>query len=679
MDPIGDVSLNGIPFRININSYREKDLADFSPRATVAGNSVSQSELLLYQPLYLTDWRHGLGFTWNTDAMGYMTSMGNIDTRQPGIAMMFTAPTEKADSDTGDKLGITMFKGNIYTWGDSGLRKLDTSTWAWSSIYSTAKVNFALATETWLFYCPDGLQLRRNNGTGTDEECGDASADDFNWLAIHEGYVWGGVDDTVNIFYSSDPDLDDMHGTEAADPTLVKVGAGGFETKGAISFGSQLYIFRKDGIWLMGTDKYVRRILDYSNEASDSNFIGRTMFNGYLYFSIRNKVYQWNGSRVVDVTPPRFSDQFPYSEIRTIGPMVTVNNFLYMIANWYNNPSESSIPGIGVSGLVYTSLFCYDGVGWHKLADLAALGGRPQYSSMFCDGTNNRLYFFLDNSTAASSYFGYFQLGEGSLPYASFPTDTNNVLVSSRLDMGFRRVDKFTPSILIEASNIRYDAVDDADNRYLSVYAVIMGKGSESTDVDQLWDALYLGQVTTNGVTEMDMPGVEALKRSRLPKAGAGGGWGRIPGSFRAATERDFLTLPYIGNDTGLDVNVYKYLIVVVIFHTNSSTQTPILEGMTVRFLLRPDVFYGYNFDVVAATDMLEGDNVDARSAGEIIDQLKSMRNSKHPIEFVDIYGVQHYVYISSLMNAGMEVHESDMGEKRNVETICNLNLVEVA
>src|SRR5574340_1299570 len=463
--------INGKPYRIDLTSYREKDLADFSPRASVAGSSISQSELMLYQPLYLTDWRHGLGFVWYTDAMGYITSMGNIDTRQPGIVTLFSDKTAKLDANTSAKRGFTMFKGNIYSWGTAGLRKLDTSTWIWSSIWAAGTVNFAMATENWLFYCPDGAQLRRLDGGSTDEDCGDASADDFKWLVIHEGYIYGGVDGTNNVFYDSDPDLDTMHGTEAADPAVIKVGAGGYGTLGALSWGSQLFIFRRDGIWVMGEGKIVRRILDYSSEASASNFAGYAIFNGYLYFTVRGKIYQWNGSRVLDVTPGRFSDQFPYSEIKVVGPMITVNNFLYVIAEWYNQPAEPGIPGIGDAGDTYTSLFCYDSVGWHKLTDLLQdAHGEAEQCSMYFDADTNRLYMQVEDNTD-NNWFGYITLGASSLTTSPYPTTGDHVLISSRLDMGFRRVDKFSPSLLIEASNISYSALLDPNQRYLEIYA----------------------------------------------------------------------------------------------------------------------------------------------------------------------------------------------------------------
>lgn len=673
MDPLGDILLNGKPYRIDLTSYREKDLADFSPRAAVAGNSITQSELMLYQPLYLTDWRHGLGFLWNTDAMGYMQSMGSIDTRQPGIVMLFSAPTFIAD-DNKNKYGIAKFNGNIYTWGESGLRKYTIGTGLWSSIYATGPVNFALATETYLFFCPDGAQLKKMDTSDVVTDTGDASADDFKWLTIHKGFVYGGIDATSRIHYASAADLSDMHGTAVADPAAITVGAGGFGISGSISWGNELYLFRKDGVWVLGADNQIaRRVLDFSGEASTSNFKGFTIFNSYLYFTVRNKIYQWNGSRIVDVTPPRMSDQFPYSEIRTVGPMVVANNFLYVLANWYNNPTDPNIPGIGTAGATYTSLFCYDGVGWHKLADLMAAGGLPQTSSLFVDGDANRLYFSIDNSTEASSKVGYFPLGETTLPATPFPTGATNVLVSSRLDMGFRRVDKVSPSLLVEASNILYNASSGVNNRWLTISAVILGKGTREEDYDTVqWFAV--GNIVQNGVTELQLPG---MPKTPTPPPD-GGARLHVIGTAPLRSPYDSARRTIEPIIPSKAIGVYKYIILVVSFFTNSATQTPILEGLTLRFLLRPDVFYGYNFNIVAATDAPYGENQDTRTAGEIVSELKALRNYRHPIPFSDIYGLQHQVYISSVTLSATERHEdSNLGQLPNVESMINVNVVE--
>jgi len=46
----GDISLNGVNYRIEIGTYRVRDIVDFAPRASAPGGSIIHSELGLYQP-----------------------------------------------------------------------------------------------------------------------------------------------------------------------------------------------------------------------------------------------------------------------------------------------------------------------------------------------------------------------------------------------------------------------------------------------------------------------------------------------------------------------------------------------------------------------------------------------------------------------------------------------------
>ena len=51
-DATGDIFRDGQPFRINLGSYKVKDIVDFAPRATVPGNSSMMSDLSLCTNLW---------------------------------------------------------------------------------------------------------------------------------------------------------------------------------------------------------------------------------------------------------------------------------------------------------------------------------------------------------------------------------------------------------------------------------------------------------------------------------------------------------------------------------------------------------------------------------------------------------------------------------------------------
>lgn len=610
MNDLGDVQLGGKNFKIDIASWKTKDLADFSPRASVPGGSIVMSELMLYQPIYLTDWRHGFGFTWNTDALGYMYTKGNIDTRWPGIVTLSTDWHDRSDTgETSIKSGMVSFNNYLWSWGPGGLRKMNYGTYAWTSEYASA-VNCVLATENYLFYCPDGARIRKVDKTGVHSDAGTTSASaDYKWMIIFQGKIYAGEDGNNRVHYATKDDLSDLEGG-AGDIGVIYAGAGGYATLGAASYAGYLYVFRPDGIWAIGTDNIAKNVLDYTAEMSIYNFKGVTVYNGYLYFTVGEKIYQWNGSRVQDVSPPRFSDSFPYSEVDGIYGLTTARNFLWGIFRWKE-----------VSGSVThynLSVFSYDGVGWHKIHDLYSdLNDLYVGAGLYYDPGKIELVMWMTRSTPGlvTSVFTVHQ-GNAS-PYAYFPISGQNSLYTSRLDAGFRRVRKSMPSLLIEASNV-------STLQYIDVYFSTDGGGFYN------W-----GRITQNGITELTFP-------------------------------------------SGIRTIEFNYIIFRLDFVTGIRGQTPILEGLTMRFLLRPDVFYGYNFNIIAANNLTYGETVDGRSPYQYREQLRTMRDSKAPLPFIDIFGQTGYVYITSLTESGAELHaEMDDGIP-NVEGIINVNLVEV-
>ena len=621
---LGDISLGGVKYRVDLTSYKEKDLADFSPRASVPGGSVNMAELLLYQPLNMTDWRHGYGFLWHTDAMGYMRSYGDIDTRHPGTVMMSTTPVDISDTDKPLKQGLVMFDNVLYSWhdGTGGLRKYSSSTW--STIYTTANVQFCLATSGYLFICPEGARLLKMTPAGTITDAGiGVTTADIAYMAIHNGKIYANPEGTNRLHYGTDPELDDLDTREADDPDHIKVGGGHYPIIGMISYANYLYVFTWDGIYVVGDDNIARRVLDFASDASSYNFKGFAVYNGYLYFNVGPKIYQWNGARLTDVTPPRMGDRYPYSEIRYVGGMVASGGYLYVLAQWFNDEATSTDADSTIS------LFSFDGVGWHKLNDLLNFAYLPAMtpSPIIYDGYQRRLYAGV-GVTGKTYLIGTPWNSVPKYPFgASLSTATAPYIKSPRLDMGFRRVQKSVPSILVEADNL---STISTEARYLTVDYYVDG----STIIETF------GDVTVNGITEL------------FPN------------------QQDADPAP---------TQEFKNMVIMVRFvNAGASTnQTPILEGLTVRFLMRPDVFYGYSFGIVVAENYLYGTEQASTSAKDLRDALLTLRDSKAPIEFIDIYGDTHDVYISSVSLQAQERHENSEDGTNNIESIIVVNLVE--
>jgi hypothetical protein len=183
--------------------------------------------------------------------------------------------------------------------------------------------------------------------------------------------------------------------------------------------------------------------------------------------------------------------------------------------------------------------------------------------------------------------------------------------------MGFRRVQKSTPSLLIEGSNLSTSV------RLEILYSLDGG------------DWVEWGSATENGFTELTFPG-------------------------------------------GLHTQEFKYMQIKVNFITGTATETPILEGLTLRFLMRPEVAFGWNVNLPAAGNLTHGEGEDPRSAQKILSDLKEARNSKAPVRFKDLDGLEYYVYLTSISSQAVERQlNQDTPIQGGIEKLVNINLIE--
>lgn len=843
---IGDIQINGKWYRIDLESYRARDIIDFSPRAASPGGGIILSDLMLYQPLMQTDWRHGFGFPAYDDVSGYFSSDGHIDTRHEGLAMMSTRPICKTSTEWGDDLfritGGLIHNGENYFWGPQGCRKFYTTIEAdgsttenWDAVYVNTParaINTMLSLGEALIACPNGTRIRttvydgklklqpgeyggavdtwieQNNpdknyanentlvvgttntsetaaiyikfdlskvpsgatvtsakltfmvadrteevpklyisqcarsnvsemeatwnifkagsswttagakheeddrldhslksNTGTpylnssddakititatarqfftielDESqvqdmcttnngmliwgdytglqlrnlklCSskeansdwrpcltveyttaeewtntgvDVDAKDFKWAVIHNGFTYLGVDGTNRVHYSSSDTLSDVEGSED-DPSHILIGAGNRPTIGAISFLSNLYIARSDGLWQLGDDKIARRTLDFSSEESDNNFKSMCVFNGYLIFPIKDTIYQWNGARLTKITPQRIDNVWPFISYGDFKNFITVGDFMYCTGRTNETRYKEA-------------LLCYDGVGWHKIADLINTGWGT-ITFLYYDTINNRMWYHYNGVYNSTYYIKFQSQSDYPYPYFELPTDTvfpelekattstnpagrfgsevsTNCLYTCLFDMGFARITKSTPSLLVEAENL-------TKKTFISVnYSIDGGRWVE-------W-----GRIFENGITELTWPG-------------------------------------------GLRTQEFKYIQLRFDFYTYVRAQSPILKGYTLRFLMRPEVAYGWNFNIVAADHFVYGEREDERTAATIIEDIKIARDSKAPISFVDIQGTEHFAYVSSYSESAQERNvDEENGGIPSIESVVNVNIVE--
>ena len=709
---LGDINLDGKDYRIVLASYRINDIVDFAPRATTPGGSILMSQLGLYQPLYQTDWRHGFGHYWYDDASGYMRTDGNIDTRQGGLAMLFTnwqqVTQSGANNLAGTQGGFLTWNGNLFAWGDNGV-------WVYTgSVYNsgftqieTGTVQMAMATGPFLYWCRSGARIQKYNGainnntgntltishaspavcsctahgltaddpvrffttgslpapltpntvyyvisagltanafevsatrggaaintttggSGTQTfvaatkagSSGSATPADFQWGIMSGGYFFLGDANSSRIHYDNDDNgLTGLEGG-ATDAALIYLGAGGYPTLGGANYFGHLYVFRVDGIYLLDTTALVAsKVLDFADQASSTNFRSWAVHEGFLVFPIRDRLFQWNGIRLADITPPQVTDIYPYVMYGRYDNFVVLGQFLYCTAR------DSALP-------YNEDLLCFDGVGWTKLARLVSSGTTAYVSAMGYDVVNNRLWVQIADPSGTPQCYAFQFNSLSEFPYPNFPTSGTHSLISSRLDLGFRRVTKSTPRLDIRAINC-------SSGVYLKVYYALDG--------------------------------------------GAWTAWGNNDGVTNVLKSSGNITLKDpLGDGTGHSSIEYKYLMLRFDFVTNDATNTPVMEEFTVTFIMRPDVAFGYAMQILAGQNQNFGGFIEPKSGAQIEADLKTSRNSKPTVTFIDLLGASHQVYISSLQGTTVERHLRQRAEdtgQPDIEEAISINLVEL-
>lgn len=710
------ITLNSKPYKILLDSYRDRDLSDFSPRASIPGGGVVFSEMNLYQPINQTDWRHGFGHNWHDDAAAYWTTEGNMETRIPGVISL---GGRTVTVDCSDVNFIRVFDGKLHVYlaveggglykytppvtynGSDTLTALPFTGKVVNQVWTNGTYDFVLVAGERLIRV-DSLTPNVSNGTATGGAAGyltdadggytddqyngyllqltggtgsgqirwiadtvggatqrlqpsvnfnpapdgtttykiwdihqagtNTNSTDYNWMTSHDGYVFAGKNDTNQVYYGSDDELDDMHGDPTDDPAVIKVGKPGAETLGAISYNGNLIIFKEDGLYKLDADRSAaRKIVDYSDTAGGywrRGFTSWAVYNGTLVYSLYGHVYQWNGARVSEITPPIIFDGTPMYQYESYRSFVSAGNYLFVIAR----DRASTTP--------LEDLIAYDGVGWHRICQLwrytNTAHGADNRFAMIYRAYNTCFIVAMDHAdpgtydSVSRIYEGPYGLPDGwACPYQGSGTNT---WISSRYDAGFRRVQKSTPSIFL----------------------VVNGTGSYTGYVDvyyRLNDGSWTAWGGTDGVTNrVETDGVVELTNPLGAAAGVS-------------------TLEYY----------WIQLKLKFVQDANFPYVSPQVEDVTLRVLLRPDAYYGYNFTIVAAKEVEDQMGAtDTRDVKTIIDDLRTARDSKAPIDYIDPFGISRKVYISSMTGSAVENHVENIGAYPDIEEYIQINLVEV-
>jgi hypothetical protein len=483
-------------------------------------------------------------------------------------------------------------------------------------ISSSAEINFMYTNGQYIFVFPEGDRPRYASTVSDTPSAYDWTITGTNGRSVdyasaltYGGYTWCGKEGAAYAYKSSSATLATLNGDPADDTAEIAVGAGTEGPKWLVAFADELFAARNDGLWTLDTTNNLAAIrLPYQSEYSSLNFAGCISSGGYLYYPIRNKLFKWTGSSVTDITPQRLSNDFPYTVYSQFENFCTFDDWLFYTAR--------------TSETTYTeAIIAYDGVGHHVLAEVITDGNATTnikaITMMVFDPQTNRLWYHVDDDTADTNNTYYIPFRSDSpYAYASYPTTGTNQLVTSRIDAGFRRVQKSFPAMWIETDNC-------TSARYIRVKYSLDG-GSWVTWVD----------VKTDGVQRISFPG--------------------------GALSQEF-----------------NYIQFAFQFITTSSSYTPVLEGATLMVMLRPEVLYGYSFEVTLAKDMMTGGYEELRTPEGIKKQLRDLRDSKFPIKMITPIGEEVWGYISSLTETMNELNEAEEGFRVDPEMTVQVSFIE--
>ena len=123
----------------------------------------------------------------------------------------------------------------------------------------------------------------------------------------------------------------------------------------------------------------------------------------------------------------------------------------------------------------------------------------------------------------------------------------------------------------------------------------------------------------------------------------------------------------------------FDYIKLKIELHTDTNTETPVLEELVLRFIMRPDTIYGYAFTIPIADKIVYGQHESMDTGRQMLDDLEAARDSRAPVEFIDIWERVHQVYVTAVNGRIVERKEGEESkDSPALEGIIAINLVEV-
>lgn len=278
------------------------------------------------------------------------------------------------------------------------------------------------------------------------------------------GYYWASERNTNIVHFWSEDHAQDAEGRGLDDLGAITVGPTGTPIVNMVAYDNQLWVFREDGAWTIGDDNLAYQTnLMFADQQSSTNFQEVVVWQGFMIFPIRNRLYKYR-SGLQDITPPRWNDELPYKEFGNWKGFVVRGRYLYVAGQ--SNAANSDETSQSTAG--FGAVFATDGVGWHKVYDFEENDVVAHYG-LILDPTKDRLLVFYNTDGAnplwpAAYDVKYIQFQTLSdLPYAAYPTTGDHNLYTSIYTFGLKRIPKSFASLTLGAD---YDTGTSVDVEY---------------------------------------------------------------------------------------------------------------------------------------------------------------------------------------------------------------------
>jgi hypothetical protein len=667
----------------------------------MASGDMRYSDQTINQTLLQENWAHGFGFREMTDPEGYSHSgtepnaslpQAGVDTRWPHMTMIMTVVKDASPSPCYVPSKFVEYADQVFVLTDQGVRRWNGAIFESCGLDSGDCLD-AISDGTYLYVTIKDNRPKRYDGS-TWIDLAQEETSDLQWLAMSGGFIFSNDRQKSCVHYAADV-WADMHSWENdTTEARIPIGPGFVPINALVSYNNALYACREDGMWQVPDDdtSAAFRALSYQGERHSFNFQATAVFQGSLWFTIKNEIWKLMGNSVINATPPVFDYSFPYKRYGHFRYFTPAGPFLYVVASedfgststygdhWY---------GWGLYGYAQTRdvLLCTDGTGWHKVADLSA--DTDMVSAMGYSPTNDKLWIGVNHfDNSGSIYYIPFNTSS-NMSYAEYDTVTNGshtgVDDSKVLEDTSKTwaVNRFVGDVIRNVTNTLVNDNENIGTIVSNTATTITCNTNDYITFDN--GNKYVIVPTTHASTHyLYTSEFDAMLATidkyfvALTLMGAnwseecvidvdysldGEGWSHL-GTFHDPSGTQTFSFPrtqsFFGDgnfgdgffgETGVNPgSVGKRVRFRLNFQTSSSSITPVLFKVILQYVPRPATIYSYTMDVISADSIKQVDGeLESLTAWGIYTAMKEARASRLPMYLVDRWGVGHYVFCSAL------------------------------